>query len=60
VNRLGRMDAVIHSAGVYAGTQVMPVNVVAPYLLTALVHPRAGRHQRLDDRPRRGNVLENR
>lgn len=42
VNRLGRMDAVIHNAGVYSGSQVMPVNVVAPYLLTALV-----------DRPRR-------
>jgi NAD(P)-dependent dehydrogenase (short-subunit alcohol dehydrogenase family) len=37
VNRLGRMDAVIHNAGVYTGPQVMPVNIVAPYLLTALV-----------------------
>ena len=37
VNRLGRMDAVIHNAGVYTGTQVMPVNIVAPYLLTALI-----------------------
>jgi NAD(P)-dependent dehydrogenase (short-subunit alcohol dehydrogenase family) len=37
VNALGRMDAVIHNAGVYAGRQVMPVNVVAPYLLTALI-----------------------
>jgi NAD(P)-dependent dehydrogenase (short-subunit alcohol dehydrogenase family) len=42
VNRLGRMDAVIHNAGVYTGPQVLPVNVVAPYLLTALI-----------DRPRR-------
>ena len=42
VNGLGRMDAVIHNAGVYTGTQVMPVNVVAPYLLTSLI-----------DRPRR-------
>jgi NAD(P)-dependent dehydrogenase (short-subunit alcohol dehydrogenase family) len=40
VNRLGRMDAVIHNAGVYTGPQVLPVNVVAPYLLTALIdHP---------------------
>jgi NAD(P)-dependent dehydrogenase (short-subunit alcohol dehydrogenase family) len=39
VNALGRMDAVIHNAGVYAGQHVMPVNIVAPYLLTALVHP---------------------
>src|SRR5205085_2521931 len=30
VNRLGRMDAVIHNVGVYTGTQVMPVNIVAP------------------------------
>jgi NAD(P)-dependent dehydrogenase (short-subunit alcohol dehydrogenase family) len=37
VNRLGRMDAVIHNAGVISGPQVLPVNVVAPYLLTALI-----------------------
>jgi NAD(P)-dependent dehydrogenase (short-subunit alcohol dehydrogenase family) len=40
VNRLGRMDAVIHNAGVYTGRTILPVNVVAPYLLTALIdHP---------------------
>jgi NAD(P)-dependent dehydrogenase (short-subunit alcohol dehydrogenase family) len=38
VNRLGRMDAVIHNAGVNTGPHIMPVNVVAPYLLTALIH----------------------
>ena len=38
VNRLGRMDAVIHNAGVVGGSQVLGVNVVAPYLLTALIH----------------------
>jgi NAD(P)-dependent dehydrogenase (short-subunit alcohol dehydrogenase family) len=38
VNRLGRMDAVIHNAGVINGPHVLPVNVVAPYLLTALLH----------------------
>jgi NAD(P)-dependent dehydrogenase (short-subunit alcohol dehydrogenase family) len=38
VNRLGRMDAVIHNAGVLTGPQVLPVNVVAPYLLTGLIH----------------------
>ena len=38
VNRLGRMDAVIQNAGVLAGPNVLPVNVVAPYLLTALIH----------------------
>lgn len=37
VNRLGRMDAVIHNAGIMTGPTVLPVNVVAPYLLTALV-----------------------
>jgi NAD(P)-dependent dehydrogenase (short-subunit alcohol dehydrogenase family) len=28
---------VIHNAGVYTGRHVLPVNVVAPYLLTALI-----------------------
>jgi NAD(P)-dependent dehydrogenase (short-subunit alcohol dehydrogenase family) len=42
LNHLGRMDAVIHNAGVYTGPHVLPVNVIAPYLLTALI-----------DRPRR-------
>ena len=37
VNALGRMDAVIHNAGVYTGPHIMPVNVRAPYLLTALI-----------------------
>ena len=37
VNRLGRMDAVIHNAGVMSGSHVLAVNVVAPYLLTALI-----------------------
>lgn len=37
VNRLGRMDAVIHNAGVYRGPDILAVNVVAPYLLTALI-----------------------
>jgi NAD(P)-dependent dehydrogenase (short-subunit alcohol dehydrogenase family) len=47
VNGLGRMDAIIHNAGVYADQQRFPtpeghprtlaVNALAPYLLTALV-----------------------
>ncbi|SNY55386.1 SDR family NAD(P)-dependent oxidoreductase [Paractinoplanes atraurantiacus] len=37
VNALGRPDVVIHNAGVYRDAQVMPVNVVAPYVLTALI-----------------------
>src|SRR3954464_13894746 len=36
-NRLGPLDAVIHNAGVIRGPQILPVNVVAPYLLTALI-----------------------
>ena len=32
------VDAIIHNAGIYSGPDVMPVNVVAPYLLTALVN----------------------
>src|SRR5260370_36170789 len=49
VNALGRHDAVIHNAGVgYRGprvvtadglSQVLAVNVLAPYLLTALITP---------------------
>jgi NAD(P)-dependent dehydrogenase (short-subunit alcohol dehydrogenase family) len=47
VNGLGRMDAVVHNAGVYVDrvrvatedghANVLAVNVLAPYLLTALV-----------------------
>jgi NAD(P)-dependent dehydrogenase (short-subunit alcohol dehydrogenase family) len=35
--RHGPLDAVIHNAGVWSGRAVMPVNIVAPYLLTALL-----------------------
>ena len=37
-NEIGRMDAVIHNAGVGDGPAVLPVNVVAPYVLTASMH----------------------
>jgi NAD(P)-dependent dehydrogenase (short-subunit alcohol dehydrogenase family) len=37
VNQLGTVDAVIHNAGVLSGPNVLPVNVVAPYLLTVLI-----------------------
>ncbi|MGI0507088.1 SDR family NAD(P)-dependent oxidoreductase [Burkholderia sp. ZZQ-2] len=37
VNDIGRMDAVIHNAGVISGAPLLVVNVVAPYLLTALI-----------------------
>lgn len=37
VNAIGPMDAVIHNAGIMSGPQVLTVNVVAPYLLTALI-----------------------
>jgi NAD(P)-dependent dehydrogenase (short-subunit alcohol dehydrogenase family) len=31
------LDAVIHNAGVWSGPAVMPVNIIAPYLLTMLL-----------------------
>ncbi|SDE97675.1 Short-chain dehydrogenase [Mucilaginibacter pineti] len=39
-NALGNFDAVIHNAGVYQtnAQQLLHVNVLAPYLLTALMH----------------------
>lgn len=37
VNGIGGIDAVIHNAGVLNGPALLPVNVVAPYLLTALI-----------------------
>jgi NAD(P)-dependent dehydrogenase (short-subunit alcohol dehydrogenase family) len=37
VNAIGPMDSVIHNAGILSGAQLMVVNVVAPYLLTALI-----------------------
>ncbi|HEY0373492.1 MAG TPA: SDR family NAD(P)-dependent oxidoreductase [Amnibacterium sp.] len=37
VNALGHVDAVIHNAGVSSGTGVLPVNVVAPFVLTASI-----------------------
>ena len=37
VNQSGHVDTVIHNAGVYSGRHVLPVNIMAPYLLTALV-----------------------
>ncbi|WP_448073565.1 SDR family NAD(P)-dependent oxidoreductase [Georgenia yuyongxinii] len=39
-NRLGPLEAVIHNAGVLAGPTLVPVNVVAPYLMTALIPAR--------------------
>lgn len=66
VNHLGRMDAVIHNAGVYLeatrGTtaeghaRTLAINVLAPYLLTALIerpdrliYLSSGLHRRGDD-----------
>lgn len=40
-NGFGRFDAVIHNAGVLGSPDVYEVNVVAPYLLTALMRPPA-------------------
>jgi NAD(P)-dependent dehydrogenase (short-subunit alcohol dehydrogenase family) len=37
VNQLGQVDAVIHNAAVSTGPDTLAVNVIAPYLLTALI-----------------------
>lgn len=37
VNALGRLDAVIHNAAVMGGEDVMTTNVVAPFVLTAVL-----------------------
>ncbi|WP_199043882.1 SDR family NAD(P)-dependent oxidoreductase [Glycomyces salinus] len=40
-DRFGRFDAVIHNAGVFRGRNALPVNTVAPYILTAsMARPR--------------------
>lgn len=38
-NAFGRFDAVVHNAGVLGSPDVYAVNVVAPYLMTALMTP---------------------
>jgi len=40
VNALGTFDAVIHNAGAYRASprQIFPVNTLAPYILTCLIH----------------------
>ncbi|MDH4944151.1 SDR family NAD(P)-dependent oxidoreductase [Sulfurimonas sp. C5] len=40
LNRLGAFDAIIHNAGVYESSneEIFKVNVLAPYILSALVH----------------------
>jgi len=37
-NAIGRFDAVIHNAGVISGPDLLAVNVVAPFVLTAEMH----------------------
>ncbi|WP_234478997.1 SDR family NAD(P)-dependent oxidoreductase [Pseudomonas sp. S75] len=37
ISEFSRMDAVIHNAGIFPGNQVLVANVVAPYLLEALI-----------------------
>ena len=37
LNDRDRLDSVIHNAGVWSGRAVMPVNIIAPYLLTTLL-----------------------
>ncbi len=50
------IDAVIHNAGVYSGAAVIPVNVVAPYLFTALLRSPT-RHVYLSSGMHRGGRL---
>lgn len=52
VREAGGVDAVIHNAGVFSGPEILPVNVVAPYLLTALIPAR--RHVYLSSSMHRG------
>lgn len=51
------VDAVIHNAGVYSGAAVIPVNVVAPYLLTALLRTPT-RHVYLSSGMHRGGHVD--
>ncbi|OZC57138.1 short-chain dehydrogenase [Rhodococcus sp. RS1C4] len=37
-NRIGAIQAVVHNAGIIDGPLLLPVNVVAPYVLTATIH----------------------
>ncbi|MGO4455309.1 SDR family NAD(P)-dependent oxidoreductase [Arthrobacter sp. RAF14] len=55
-NALGPYDAVIHNAGVIEGPALLPVNVVAPYVLTALVP--AGRQIYLSSSMHRGGTAD--
>lgn len=41
LDEVGRFDAVIHNAGTMDRSLAVPVNVVAPYVLTALMRPPA-------------------
>lgn len=47
------LDAVVHNAGVISGRSLVPVNVVAPYLFTALLRS-PGRHVYLSSGMHRG------
>jgi NAD(P)-dependent dehydrogenase (short-subunit alcohol dehydrogenase family) len=51
------IDAVIHNAGVYSGASVIPVNVVAPYLFTALLRTPT-RHVYLSSGMHRGGRID--
>ena len=51
------IDAVIHNAGVLSGQAVIPVNVVAPYLLTVLLRTPT-RHVYLSSGMHRGGRVE--
>jgi hypothetical protein len=46
VNRLGRMDAMTHDAGVYTGPHVLPVNTPVTALIGRPAAPRLPQQQR--------------
>lgn len=53
LDQLAPVDAVIHNAGVISGAAILPVNVVTPYVLTALL-PGVHRHIYLSSSMHRG------
>lgn len=54
--RIGTVDAVVHNAGIIDGPALLPVNVVAPYVLTAMMES-SKRHVYLSSSMHRsGNV----
>ena len=56
-NEFGRFDAVIHNAGAMRSPDAVPVNIVAPYVLTALMR-KPGRLIYLSSSMHRGGSVD--